>query len=120
MLKAKNLDEEKAEAAAQRLEEEEVVGELLISVTPEKLASAYNMKRGPANLLVNQLRACGGGAPPMAASGFQVGASADWKGALGSVGAVREDDPSATDFIRELADAEPQDMGAGRLGAWGG
>ena len=88
VLKAKNLDEEKAEAAAQRLEEEEVVGELLISVTPEKLASAYNMKRGPANLLVNQLRACGGGAPPMAASGFQVGASAerDWRGALGSLG----------------------------------
>ena len=69
---------------------------------------------GPRKVLAKRIAAVS--APPTAASGFQVGASAD----LGSVGAVREDDPSATDFIRELADAEPQDMGAGRLGAWGG
>ncbi|OLQ10983.1 hypothetical protein AK812_SmicGene5192, partial [Symbiodinium microadriaticum] len=86
VLKAKNLDEARAAAAAQRLEEEDVIGELLIGVTPQELASAYNMKRGPANLLVNQLRASGGGAPPTAASGFQ-------------------DDPEATEFIRELANA---------------
>ncbi|CAE7816953.1 unnamed protein product, partial [Symbiodinium microadriaticum] len=94
VLKAKNLDEARAAAAAQRLEEEDVIGELLIGVTPQELASAYNMKRGPANLLVNQLRASGGGAPPTAASGFQ-------------------DDPEATEFIRELANATPTDLGAG-------
>ena len=34
-------------------------------------------------------------------------------------GDEREDDPDATEFIRELANAKPQDLGAGRLGAWG-
>ena len=32
---------------------------------------------------------------------------------------VREDDLSATEFIQELASAEPQDLGEGRLGALG-
>ena len=34
-------------------------------------------------------------------------------------GDEREDDPRATEFIQELASAEPQDLGEGRLGALG-
>ena len=34
-------------------------------------------------------------------------------------GDEREDDPDATEFIRELANETPTDLGAGRLGAWG-
>ena len=34
-------------------------------------------------------------------------------------GDEREDDPDATEFIRELAEATPKDLGEGRLGAWG-
>ena len=34
-------------------------------------------------------------------------------------GDEREDDPDATEFIRELANAMPQDLGEGRLGALG-
>ena len=33
-------------------------------------------------------------------------------------GDEREDDPDATEFIRELAKAMPTDLGEGRLGAW--
>ena len=87
VLKAKNLDEEKAAAEAQRLQDELVTGAMLFSFSADKLVS-YGLKRGPADTLMNQLQASGGGAPPMAASGFQVGASAerDWRGALGSLG----------------------------------
>ena len=34
-------------------------------------------------------------------------------------GDEREDDPDATEFIRELANETPTDLGEGRLGAWG-
>ena len=42
------------------------------------------------------------------------------EGCLGVTVEVREDDLSATEFIQELANAEPTDLGEGRLGAWGG
>ena len=119
VLKAKNLDEGKAAAAAQRLQDEEVTGAMLFGFTAGKLLE-YGVKRGPADTLVNELQASGGGAPSVAMSGFQAGASADWKGALASLGEVREDDLSATEFIQELANATPMDLGEGRSGAWGG
>ena len=40
------------------------------------------------------------------------------EGYLGSLGKF-EDDPEATEFIRELANAEPKGLGEGRLGALG-
>ena len=92
---------------------------MLFGFTAGKLLE-YGVKRGPADTLVNELQASGGGAPSVAMSGFQAGASADWKGALASLGEVREDDLSATEFIQELANATPMDLGEGRSGAWGG
>ena len=83
VLKTKRLDEGKAAAAAQRLEDEEVTGAMLFGFTADKLLD-YGVKRGPADTLVNQLQASGSWAPPTTASGFQVGASADWKGAWAS------------------------------------
>ena len=74
VLKAKGLDEGLAAEAAQRLENEAVTGEVLIGVTVQELKLDYGMKRGPATLLVNQLQASGGWAPPTAASGLQAGA----------------------------------------------
>ena len=109
VLKEKNLDEGMAAAAAKRLEEEQVTGELLIGVTAEALASDYTMKRGPANLLVKhgRKRIPGGGLSRL-------------EGCLAVTGKVREDDLSAAEFIQELANAKPQDLGEGCLGAWGG
>ena len=74
VLKAKGLDEGLAAEAAQRLENEAVTGEVLIGVTVQELKLDYGMKRGPATLLVKQLQATGGSAPPTAASGLQAGA----------------------------------------------
>ena len=72
MLKAKGLDEGLAAEAAQRLENEAVTGEVFIGVTAQELTLDYGMKRGLAALLVKQLQASGGSAPP-AASGLQAG-----------------------------------------------
>ena len=74
VLKAKGLDEGLAAEAAQRLENEAVTGEVLIGVTVQELKLDYGMKCGPATLLVKQLQATGGSAPPTAASGLQAGA----------------------------------------------
>ena len=115
-LQADNYAEEAQEITG-ILKSQKVKGSALLELTLDDMEK-MGIAMGPRKVLAKRIAAVS--APPTAASGFQVGASADWKGALGSVGAVREDDPSATDFIRELADAEPQDMGAGRLGAWGG
>ncbi|CAE7541459.1 unnamed protein product [Symbiodinium sp. CCMP2592] len=95
---------------AETLHEQQVDGEDVLDLTYERLvAEPYKIAAGPAGKLAKRIAAVS--APPTAASGFQAGASADWKGALGSVGAVREDDPDATEFIRELANAKPQDLG---------
>ena len=72
MLKAKGLDEGLAAEAAQRLENQAVTGEVLIGVTAQELIRDSGMKFGPATLLVKQLQATGGSAPP-AASGLQAG-----------------------------------------------
>ena len=48
VLKAKRLDEGKAAAAAQRLEDEEVTGAMLFGFTADKLLD-YGVKRGPAD-----------------------------------------------------------------------
>ena len=72
VLKAKSLDEGQAAEAAQRLENQAVTGEVLIDVTAQELIRDSGMKFGPATLLVKQLQASGGSAPP-AASGLQAG-----------------------------------------------
>ena len=74
VLKAKGLDEGLAAEAAQRLENQAVTGEVLIGVTAQELIRDSGMKFGPATLLVKQLQATGGSAPPTAASGLQAGA----------------------------------------------
>ena len=77
MLKAKGLDETRAAAEAQQLKGELVTGAMLLGFTTDKLVE-YGLKRGPADMLVNQLQASGGSAPPLApptaASGLQAGA----------------------------------------------
>ena len=72
VLKAKGLDEARAGAEAQRLEDELVTGAMLFGFSADKLVG-YGLKRGPADTLVNQLQASGGWAPPTA-SGLQAGA----------------------------------------------
>ena len=71
-------------AVAETLHGQEVDGEALMDLTYQRLVEKpYSIAAGPAGNLAKRIAAVS--APPMAASGFQVGASAerDWKGALG-------------------------------------
>ena len=72
---------------AETLHEQQVDGEDVLDLTYERLvAEPYKIAAGPAGKLAKRISALS--APPTAASGFQVGASAerDWRGALGSLG----------------------------------
>eukprot|EP00439_Symbiodinium_sp_Y106_P043262 s372_g5.t1 len=77
---------------AETLHEQEVDGEDVLDLTYQRLvAEPYTIAAGPAGKLAKRIAALS--APP-AASGFQ-------------------DDPSATEFIQELANARPTDLGEG-------
>eukprot|EP00439_Symbiodinium_sp_Y106_P001971 s13350_g1.t1 len=73
------------------LYQQEVDGEALLELTAEKMRTV-GILLGPAEVLAKRIAAVS--APPMAASGFQ-------------------DDPEATEFIRELANATPQGLREG-------
>ena len=88
---SKPFDE--AKAAAQRMEDEEVTAAMLSCFIVD------NADLRPSRLVTG--RPC-------------------WGHLKSCSTAFREDDPNATEFIRELAKATPQDLGEGRLGAWGG
>ncbi|OLP71954.1 hypothetical protein AK812_SmicGene48342, partial [Symbiodinium microadriaticum] len=91
-LEAENYDDEAQEITG-ILNSQKVKGSALLKLTFERLVDKpYNIVAGPAEVLANRITALS--APPTAASGFQ-------------------DDPSATEFIRELANATPTDLGAG-------
>ena len=70
------------------LYQQEVDGEALLELTAEKMRTA-GILLGPAEVLAKRIAAVS--APPMAASGFQVGASAEheWRGTLGHWGSLR-------------------------------
>ena len=73
---------DKGQSIAEILKQNDVRGSALLKLTFERLVDKpYNIVAGPAEVLAERIAAVS--APPMAASGFQVGASADWKGALG-------------------------------------
>ena len=61
-----------------RLKSEDVMGTALLKLTAEKMRTV-GILMGPAEVLAERIAAVS--APPTAASGFQAGASADWKGA---------------------------------------
>ena len=69
-------------AVAETLHEQEVDGEALMELTSDDMEK-MGIPMGPRKVLAKRIAAVS--APPTAASGFQVGASAerDWKGALG-------------------------------------
>ena len=82
------LEEENYAAEAQEiigiLESQNVKGSALLDLTYQWLVDKpYNIAGGPAGKLAKRIAAVS--APPTAASGFQAGASADWKGALASL-----------------------------------
>ena len=77
------LEEENYAAEAQEiigiLESQNVKGSALLDLTYQWLVDKpYNIAGGPAGKLAKRIAAVS--APPTAASGFQAGASADWKG----------------------------------------
>ncbi|CAE7874211.1 unnamed protein product, partial [Symbiodinium sp. KB8] len=91
---------------AETLDQQQVDGEALLELTSDDMKEMgilltferlvdkpYNIVAGPAEVLAKRIAAVS--APPMAASGFQ-------------------DDPDATEFIRELAKAMPTDLGEGQ------
>ena len=83
-LEAENYDDEAQEITG-ILNSQKVKGSALLKLTFERLVDKpYNIVAGPAEVLANRITALS--APPTAASGFQVGASADWKGAWASLG----------------------------------
>ena len=82
-LEEENYSEEVQEITGS-LKSQKVKGSALLKLTFERLVDKpYNIVAGPAEVLAERIAAVS--APPTAASGFQVGASAerDWKGALG-------------------------------------
>ncbi|CAE7029021.1 unnamed protein product [Symbiodinium sp. CCMP2592] len=86
-------DSEDAPEIADTLQVQKVRGRALLDLTYQQLVDKpYNIAAGPAGNLAKRIAAVS--APATAASGFQ-------------------DDPDATEFIQELAEAEPQDLGAG-------
>ena len=64
------------------LESQKVKGTALLELTADKMR-AVSILMGPAAVLAKRIAAVS--APPTAASAFQAGASADWKGALASL-----------------------------------
>ena len=80
-LEEENYSEEVQEITGS-LKSQKVKGTALLELTAEKMRTV-GILMGPAEVLAKRIAAVS--APPMAASGFQVGASAerDWKGALG-------------------------------------
>ena len=81
---------DEAQEIAEILKSQKVNGTALLKLTYERLvAEPYKIAAGPAGNLAERIAAVS--APPMAASGFQVGASAerDWRGALGSLGKLQ-------------------------------
>eukprot|EP00439_Symbiodinium_sp_Y106_P002815 s11246_g1.t1 len=92
VLEAENYDDEAQEITG-ILKSQKVKGTALLKLTFERLVDKpYNIVAGPAEVLAKRIAAVS--APPTAAGGFQ-------------------DDLSATEFIQELASAEPQDLGEG-------
>ena len=86
-LEAENYTEE-AQAIVETLKQQKVKGTALMDLTYERLvAEPYKIAGGPAGNLAKRIAAVS--APPMAASGFQVGASAE-------IGGV----PSLEKFVR--------------------
>ena len=73
---------DKGQSIAEILKQNDVRGSALLELTAEKMRTV-GILMGPAEVLAKRIAAVS--APPTAASGFQVGASAerDWKGALG-------------------------------------
>ena len=67
---------------AETLDQQQVDGEALLELTSDDMKE-MGILVGPRKVLAKRIAAVS--APPTAASGFQVGASAerDWKGALG-------------------------------------
>ena len=80
-LEEENYSEEVQEITGS-LKSQKVKGTALLELTAEKMRMV-GILMGPAEVLAKRIAAVS--PPPMAASGFQVGASAerDWKGALG-------------------------------------
>ena len=75
---------DKGQSITEILKQNDVRGTALLKLTFERLVDKpYNIVAGPAEVLANRITALS--APPTAASGFQAGASADWKGALASL-----------------------------------
>ena len=75
---------------AETLYQQQVDGEALMDLTYQRLVDKpYNIAAGPAGNLAKRIAALS--APPTAASGFQVGASAEheWRGTLGHWGSLR-------------------------------
>ena len=73
---------DKGQSITEILKQNDVRGTALLELTAEKMRMV-GILMGPAEVLAKRIAAVS--APPTAASGFQVGASAerDWKGALG-------------------------------------
>ena len=72
----------KVQAITEILKSEDVMGTALLKLTAEKMQKV-GIRLGPSEVLAERIAALSG--PPMAASGFQAGASADWKGAWASL-----------------------------------
>ena len=68
----------KVQEITEILKSEDVMGTALLKLTAEKMRTV-GILMGPAKVLAERIAAVS--APPTAASGFQAGASADWKGA---------------------------------------
>ena len=68
----------KSAEVAETLYRQQVDGEALVALTAENMQTV-GILMGPAVVLAKRIAAVS--APPTAASGFQAGASADWKGA---------------------------------------
>ena len=88
-MKKDNYADEAPEIAG-ILKSQKVKGTALLKLTFERLVDKpYNIVAGPAEVLAERIAALS--APPTAASGFQVGASAEreWRGAVGPLGKLQ-------------------------------
>ena len=79
---------DKGQSITEILKQNDVRGTALLKLTSGDMRE-MKIAMGPSKVLAERIAAVS--APPMAASGFQVGASAerDWRGALGSLGKLQ-------------------------------